>query len=345
MSRLATKHAAANRPMASCFYRKLPYRRTRGPSKGNPHARILVRAVCRHLVAHEHCTPQRPQPVRRKHSRRKHSARPVARLFRVRLPSSSETRAPSLEPPAPRQKQPLEMSYHFLFFSLRIVSPDRLWALHRITGAKLHSVMPQLVGVFCLDDNTQPGLHHRLPLTSAAKIAAAAERLQGLPGANRAHALSRHLVECAASPPEAFLALVLQCPSHLGGYGLPHAQLNVRLTPSPRAQKLSSRSALVPDLLWESQKLVIEFDSDAFHLTSSQIERDASKRLALNADGYRVITVTSRQLDSCVKMRDIAYESALFLKTKFRQRSNRFDAQNTAFFREGPSLDFLFGRL
>lgn len=202
-----------------------------------------------------------------------------------------------------------------------------------------------LCGVFCLDDNTQPGLHHRLPLTSAAKIAAAAERLQGLPGANRAHALSRHLVECAASPPEAFLALVLQCPSHLGGYGLPHAQLNVRLTPSPRAQKLSSRSALVPDLLWESQKLVIEFDSDAFHLTSSQIERDASKRLALNADGYRVITVTSRQLDSCVKMRDIAYESALFLKTKFRQRSNRFDAQNTAFFREGPSLDFLFGRL
>lgn len=202
-----------------------------------------------------------------------------------------------------------------------------------------------LCGVFCLDDSAQPGLRHRLPLTSAAKIAAAAEHLRGLPGANRARALSRHLVECAASPPEAFLALVLQCPSRLGGYGLPHAQLNTRLTPSPRARKLSRRSTLVPDLLWESQKLVIEFDSDAFHLTSSQIERDASKRLALNADGYRVITVTSRQLDSCVKMRDIAYESALFLKTKFRQRSNRFDAQNAALFREGPYLDFLFGRL
>lgn len=65
----------------------------------------------------------------------------------------------------------------------------------------------------------------------------------------------------------------------------------------------------------------------------------------MNADGYHVITVTSRQLDSREKMHDIAYESALRLRVKFRQRSMRFAAQNAAFFKEGPSLDFLLGRL
>lgn len=229
---------------------------------------------------------------------------------------------------------------------LYIASPELsfIQSCHTLSTHQALKAGSALCGTFCLDGNAQSGLRPRPPLTSATKIAAKAACLKGLPGANRAYALSRHLAECAASPPEAFLALVLQCPSYLGGYGLPHAQLNARLTPSPRAQRLSRRSTLIPDLLWESQKLVIEFDSDAFHLTSSQIERDASKRLALNADGYHVITVTSRQLDSSAKMRDIAHEGALRLRVKFRQRSTHFAAQNAAFFKEGPSLDFLFGR-
>lgn len=230
---------------------------------------------------------------------------------------------------------------------LYVASPELsfIQSCHALSIHQALKVGSALCGTFCLDGNIQSGLRHRSPLTSAAKIATTAARLKGLPGANRAHTLSRYLVECAASPPEAFLALVLQCPSHMGGYGLPQAQLNMRLVPSRRAQRLSRRSALVPDLIWKPQKLVIEFDSDAFHLTSSQIELDASKRLALNADGYHVITVTSRQLDSREKIRDIAHEGALRLRVKFRQRSTHFAAQNTAFFEEGPSLDFLFGRL
>lgn len=227
---------------------------------------------------------------------------------------------------------------------LYVASPE-LSFIQSCHALPLHQVLKigsALCGSFYLDSNAPTGLRSRPPLTSAAGIAIAARHLQKLPGSNRARVLSRHLAERAASPPEAFLALVLQCPSRLGGYGLPRAELNARLTPSPRARRLSRRSTLVPDLLWESRKLVIEFDSDALHLTSSQIELDASKRLALNADGYRVITVTSRQLDSSEKMRDIAHESALHLKMKFRQRSDSFTTQNLEFFRAGPSLDFLF---
>lgn len=199
-----------------------------------------------------------------------------------------------------------------------------------------------LCGTFQLDNSAPSGLRSRPPLTSVAKILATTERLKGLAGASRAHNLARHLAEYAASPPEAFLALALQCPTRLGGYGLPKPQLNARLIPSPRARKLSHRATLIPDLLWRRQKLIIEFDSDALHLTSSQIERDASKRLALNAEGYRVITLTSRQLSSKEKMRDIAHEVALHLGTKFRQRSAYFATQNSTLFAEGPSLNFLF---
>jgi very-short-patch-repair endonuclease len=51
------------------------------------------------------------------------------------------------------------------------------------------------------------------------------------------------------------------------------------------------------DLLWAEQKLIVEFDSVAYHLDRTAFERDRERDQKLTAAGYRVIRVTARQLD------------------------------------------------
>jgi very-short-patch-repair endonuclease len=66
--------------------------------------------------------------------------------------------------------------------------------------------------------------------------------------------------------------------------GLPHPKTNVKLGPWE------------VDALWPAQRLVVEVDSYAYHLTRAAFERDRAKDAWLVAKGYRVIRVTWRQL-------------------------------------------------
>ena len=74
---------------------------------------------------------------------------------------------------------------------------------------------------------------------------------------------------------------------------LPRLEMNRRVRPSKKARKIAKRETLVPDLCHSESRLAIEYDSNAEDLTSRQIVKDsASKRLALEADGCGVISVT-----------------------------------------------------
>lgn len=199
-----------------------------------------------------------------------------------------------------------------------------------------------LCGSFRLDASSRMGLQAREPLTTPRRIKREAQRLQGMHGTRQALKIADQLSERAASPAEVFLAMALHCPPRLGGYGLPPSQLNARIRPSKHARRIARRQTLVPDMLWKKERLVVEFDSDAVHLTGRQIARDASKRMALNGDGYHVITVTTRQMKSPLAMDDIAHEIALRLGIPFRQRSKRFRQQQVELFRAGWSLNGLF---
>jgi very-short-patch-repair endonuclease len=50
------------------------------------------------------------------------------------------------------------------------------------------------------------------------------------------------------------------------------------------------------DLLWRPQQLVVECDGYAYHGTRAAFERDRQRDAELQAQGYRVIRVTWRQL-------------------------------------------------
>jgi very-short-patch-repair endonuclease len=64
--------------------------------------------------------------------------------------------------------------------------------------------------------------------------------------------------------------------------------------PSPAANQRVARYEV--DLLWERQRLVVEFDGFEFHSDRGAFERDRRRDAELQARGYRVIRVTWRQL-------------------------------------------------
>ena len=64
-------------------------------------------------------------------------------------------------------------------------------------------------------------------------------------------------------------------------------------TPVPNAKV----EGLEVDLYWPQQRLVVEFDSAAFHLDRTAFERDRLRDQRLIAAGYRVLRITARQLD------------------------------------------------
>lgn len=147
------------------------------------------------------------------------------------------------------------------------------------------------------------------------------------------------MVDGAASPPEAFLWSVLSISQRHGGFAVPGLMMNKRIRPSKKARRIARRETLVPDLSHPESRLAIEYDSNSEHLKAAQVTRDSSKRLALEADGFKVITVTTRQLADPKAMRDVAGQAAQHIGYRMRIRSKNFDQSQRALYAAGWSLD------
>lgn len=199
-----------------------------------------------------------------------------------------------------------------------------------------------LCGSFMIDPSTQSGTAPRKPLTNPKALERFVTKNPGLRGVKPLRRVLRHITEGAASPPEVFLRMTMTLPTRLGGFGLTDARVNYRLTPTQRAQRIARRKTLVPDLLWPELKLDVEYDSDAMHLTSQQAMLDSTKRLALESDGYKVITVTPLQLGNPGRLSDIAREINRCAGRQSRIRSKNFPAKQRELFSLDWSLSSFF---
>lgn len=209
---------------------------------------------------------------------------------------------------------------------------------HDLPFHELVKVGDALCGTFIIDPAHSNGLATRMPLTTKRRIEAYLRRNAGLRGAKAARRALASVTDGAASPPESFLRMVLGLPYRCGGYQLENLQANRRLRPSRKARAIAGRESLVPDLCSLEGRLAVEYDSNAEHLTERQIGRDASKRLALEADGYKVITVTKPQLADAGHMARVAVEAGRRLGRRVRPQSKKFPAQNRLLFQTGWSL-------
>lgn len=196
-----------------------------------------------------------------------------------------------------------------------------------------------LCGCFFIRPDGTGTLGSRNSLTSKRRIEAFLKRNPGITGAKKARQALRWVVEGAASPPEAFLAMVLGLPFRRGGFQLEGAKVNQRIKPSREARTIAGRETLVPDLLFDDMRLAVEYDSTAEHAAAAQLTRDAQKRLALEADGYKVITVTAGQICRAGEMKHIAKQAYRRRGRRFRPQSAAFLKQQEMLFRMGWSLD------
>ena len=203
---------------------------------------------------------------------------------------------------------------------------------------ELVKVGDALCGTFYIDPQSRNGLGSRRPITSKRLIALFVSRNPGIAGAKMTRRALKLMVDKAASPPEIFLAMTLGLPYKYGGYQLPDIVVNRRIQPTRKARAIAKRQSLVPDVLCERARVDIEYDSTSEHASAAQLMRDAQKRLALEADGYKVITVTARQIRSREEMRMVAEQSRRRMGARLRPQSASFRQQHNALFQTGWSL-------
>lgn len=164
-------------------------------------------------------------------------------------------------------------------------------------------------------------LVHRNPLVTRASVGSFLAQEEGQPGIKKARRAIRHVLDGSSSPMETSLALTLSLPACCGGYGLPAPELNRCIELHGRARDILGFDAITPDLYWESAGLAGEYDSDAFHTNGAQIARDSRRRLALESQGIRVVSVTNEQFRRTADMDLIAREIGRTLGHRIRWSS------------------------
>ena len=134
----------------------------------------------------------------------------------------------------------------------------------------------------------------RPALTCAADLRAFIARRH--PGAtSRAADAARFVLDGAASPMEAKVALLLSLPTCLGGCGLPQPVLNRPFALSTQAQRLYPHSPCRLDLSWSGVHLNVEYDGRDTH-TGEDHARDVARWAALGLDGVDVMVLTKEQV-------------------------------------------------
>ncbi len=201
-----------------------------------------------------------------------------------------------------------------------------------------------LCSTFSLDPSQPFGLVERKPLTTQAELASFIDFHPGLRGVKNARVAVGHIGEGAASPAEIYQMMVLTLPPRWGGFGLRSLEANRVVRLGKKAAGMAGRAYVVPDLCDFEHRLAIEYDADATHTYGEQLSRDATKRMALESMGMKVITVTTRQLASLDRMRDVAKEAARIMGTRVRTQSARFESEQRLLAATRKSFDGLYDR-
>ena len=186
----------------------------------------------------------------------------------------------------------------------RIASPELtiIQIAPLLSFTELVCIICEFCGLFTINESLENPLVKRAPLTSVAKAAKATKY---------AHDRSR-------SPMETATVLLFTLPQQRGGYSLSGARLNRKITLSPKARKMAGIDRLEPDIAWPKAKIIVEYDSKAFHNQEARISNDARRKNAFTASGFRVITLTSAQLNSKTEMDKIAAHIAAAAKKRVR---------------------------
>lgn len=167
--------------------------------------------------------------------------------------------------------------------------------------------------------NAEGNVFLRRQICAPVELLGLAQKMRRVRGRPQVLALAPSLVGNSASPMESALTLILSQPFEQGGFGLPAPELNKAIPVTGRVRALWDDDFISPDLLWESAKLAIEYDSDLHHASGHRRARDSSRRDVLVELGYRVVSVTAEHLRIPRELERIAGIVAHELGLKLRE--------------------------
>lgn len=160
----------------------------------------------------------------------------------------------------------------------------------------------EITGSYALNAQSDNGFISLRPRTNPTSIKRYLNRCAPCKGKARAEVALGHVLEGSASPMESALAMLLCLPSSLGGFGLPTPNLNQKVCAGESNAFTAGRPtpwrkrAFYLDLYWPEKHLALEYDSDQFHLNPAKIHTDSERRMTLEREGIRVLSVTSKQV-------------------------------------------------
>lgn len=160
----------------------------------------------------------------------------------------------------------------------------------------------EITGTYAPSRNSKYGLVELPQRTTVQEIESYLRNCESCKGIAKAKRALSHIIECSASPMESAISMLLCLPSSLGGFGLPKPTLNLPITANGGKSPITSDSEpgtqreFRLDLCWPEHNFALEYDSDLFHLTPSKHHADSERRVMLEKEGIRVLSVTSKQV-------------------------------------------------
>ena len=199
-----------------------------------------------------------------------------------------------------------------------------------IDDLDLIAVAYEITGSYCLAPWSERSCVYGIePLTTVEELAgyAMAARAVESRGAARALRLLPFVREGSASPRETDLAIMFALPRVRGGLGLDGFQLNKEVELAGRAAELLGHPSIRADFLWKGRggrrDVMVEYESNEWHLTSKAIDRDARRREAVVSSGYAVHRITNEQLLDAGHLLTLAEEVACELGRNRHRPSKR----------------------
>ena len=164
--------------------------------------------------------------------------------------------------------------------------------------AKLIEIANNLCAIYSLDGSAIYGQIARETHIQVNDIQTFLNRSAKMPGIKLARQAISYVLDRSGSPMESKLAALAMLSLSQGGYSLvkPKANLDILLT--DEAASFLGRDTCCCDLVWEDQKVVVEYDSNLTHLSKDQHAYDKRKATALSMSGYRGFYITAANVNS-----------------------------------------------
>lgn len=168
-------------------------------------------------------------------------------------------------------------------------------------------------------------LWQRDALTSRDKLRTCAKRHAGVQVIERFTRALDDAVEGARSPFEVQTAILLTLPRNRGGEGFELQGMNVPVTLSKRAREILDQERCYIDLLFSGPEgcpgVAVECQGRSVHGTSGQAVKDVRRVAALEAMGYRVLSITYDMISNAAACHQMVHLLAEKMGVPYRDKT------------------------